>query len=348
MKSLALHLKTVAITCVLIFFQTFATSAQTSRIEDFIKAGREDAEVLTKAYLKPLPNGIGGSINTGWFNSASTHQTYGFDIQIRGALAFIPSADQSFDLNTLDLQQTRPADPNDTISPTAGGVDEPGPEVVVEDNGEEVTRFNLPQGSGFEYVPSAMVQATVGLIKKTDIMVRFVPKVNYGDYGDFQMTGFGVKHSLSQWLPGIFPLNISVMAGYNRVDLSANLNLKPEKSDPNTNYDNQKVTTKFDTFTAKLIVGKDLSFISLYAATGYETSTMHLDVTGNYPVEVIGPGGTTQTETITDPFSYTENGSNKFSLTGGLKFKLLFFHVFGEYTLADYPIANAGIGFSFR
>lgn len=339
MKSPALHFKIAVATCVLIFCQTFATSAQTSRIEDFIKAGREDAEVLTKAYLKPLPNGIGGALNTGWFNSASTHQTLGFDIQIRGALAVIPSADQSFDLNNLDLQRVRPADPTDTISPTAGGIDEPGPEVIVEDNGEEVTRFNLPQGSGFEYVPSAMVQASVGLIKNTDVMVRFVPKVTFGNYGDFQMKGFGVKHSLSQWLPGIFPLDIAVMAGYNRIDLSANLNLEPEESDPDANYDNQKVTTKFDTFTAKLIVGKDLPFISLYAAAGYETSTMHLDVTGNYPVE-----GTT----ITDPFSYTENGSNKFSLTGGLKFKLLFFHVFGEYTLADYPIANAGIGFSFR
>lgn len=347
MKSPSLHFKIAVAICALIFCQTFATSAQTSRIEDFIKAGREDAEVLTKAYLEPVPNGIGGALNTGWFNSASTHQTLGFDIQIRGALAVIPSADQSFDLSSLDLQRVRPADPNNTISPTAGGADEPGPEVIVEDNGNEITRFNLPQGSGFEYVPSAMVQASVGLIKNTDVMVRFVPKVSFGDYGEFNMKGFGLKHSLSQWLPGIFPLDISVMAGYNRIDLSANLDLQPEEPDPDTNYDNQKVTTKFDTFTAKLIVGKDLPFISLYAAAGYETSTMHLDVTGNYPVEV-SAGGSTQTETVTDPFSYTENGANKFSLTGGLKFKLLFFHVFGEYTLADYPIANAGIGFSFR
>lgn len=339
MKSFSPPAKAIAIACILIFSQSAGALAQTSRIEDFFKAGREDAEVLTRAYLKPLPNGLGGSLNTGWFNSASTHQTLGFDIQIRGALAVIPSADQHFDLNNLDLERVRPADPNDTISPTAGGKDEPGPEVIVEDNGDEVTRFNLPQGSGFQYVPSAMVQASVGLVKNTDVLVRFVPKVTFGDYGDFRMKGIGLKHSLSQWLPGIVPLDISVMAGYNRIDLSANLNLEPDESDPDANYDNQKVTTKFDTFTAKLIVGKDLPFISLYAAAGYETSTMQLDVTGNYPVE-----GTT----ITDPFSYTEHGSNKFSLTGGLKFKLLFFHVFGEYTLADYPIANAGIGFSFR
>lgn len=175
-----------------------------------------------------------------------------------------------------------------------------------------------------------------------------MPKVKIGDYGDFQMEGVGLKHSLSQWLPGIFPLDISIMAGYNRISLSANLNLEPRQPDPTVNYDNQKVRTAFDTFTAKLIVGKDLPFISVYGAAGYETSTMNLEVTGNYPVEVSGPAGIDQTETITDPFSYSENGANKFSLTGGLKFKLLFFHIFGEYTLAEYSVANAGIGFSFR
>lgn len=338
---------------ILFFCSSNFAFGQSDRIGEFIRAGAEDAEILTRAYLKPLPNGIGANLNTGWFNSASTHKTLGFDIQVRGALAFIPSSDQDFNLNELDLQKVELVAGESPISPTAGGDDSKGSEVVIRDNDDEVARFNLPQGSGFNFVPAPMIQASVGLIKNTDVTVRFVPEVSIRDYGDFNQKGFGIKHSLTQWLPAgkLFPVDISIFAGYNRIDIDANLNLNPEEdaiTDPTVNYDNQKAKTTFDTFSAKVIVGKDLPFISVYGGVGYETSTMNLDVTGNYPVPVSGPAGAKRTETLTDPFSYSEDGVNNFSLTGGLKFKLLFFNIFGEYTLAKYPVANAGIGFSFR
>lgn len=329
---------------------------QSQRIADFIKAGSEDAELLTKAYLEPLPNGLGGGLNTGWFNSASTHKTLGFDIQVRGALAYVPETDRTFDLSSLNLQKVSPADPGATITPTAGGANDQGPEVVVRDNGEEVARFNMPRGTGYHYVPSPMVQASVGLIKNTDLIVRYVPKFDIGTYGDFQMEGFGLKHELTQWLPasGFLPIDISVMAGYNRIDLTANLNVDPQPGavpDPNYtgSYDNQRVRNSFDTFTAKLVVGTDLPLISLYGGLGYETSTMHLAVDGDYPVPLTDPTtGATYTQTVTDPFSYSEDGVNEYSMFAGFKLRLLFLHIFGEYTYAEYPVANAGVGISIR
>lgn len=355
MKKRTTTVSTLLFLCVFIFCHSQTAWGQTDRIGDFLLAGAEDAEILTRAYLEPLPNGIGGNLNSGWFNSASTHSTLGFDIQIRGALAFVPSSAQDFNLTELNLQRVELAAGESAISPTASGDDTEGPEIIVRDpdNGDEVARFNLPQGSGFNFVPTPMIQASVGLIKNTDITVRFVPEVSIGDYGNFSQRGIGIKHSLSQWLPGsaLLPVDISIFAGYNRIDINANLDLDPQDNaitDPTTNYDNQQVETTFDTFSAKVIVGKDLPFISVYGGVGYETSTMNLDVTGNYPVPVSGPAGTIRTETLTDPFSYSENGDNTFSLTGGLKLKLFFFNIFGEYTLADYPVANAGIGFSFR
>lgn len=320
-----------------------------------MRAGSEDAETLSRAYLEPLAKGLGSSLNTGWFNTASTHSPLGFDIQVRGAFALIPDADQTYNFNDLSLNNVELASGESPLSPTIGGDNDAGPEVIVnDDDGNEVGRFNLPEGTGFHFVPSPMVQASVGLIKNTDVMVRFVPEVSIGDYGDFNMKGFGVKHSLSQWIPGnkFLPIDISVMAGYNRIDLEANLDLDPEPGaapDPNYtgSYDNQKVKTSVDTFTFKILVGKDLPFISVYGGVGYETSTMSLNVVGDYPV-TYQTAGVQQTETISDPFSYSQDGANDFSLTAGLKFKLLFFHVFGDYTVAKYPVANAGIGFSFR
>ncbi len=346
---------TLLLTSLLILCQAVTGWSQTDRIGDFIKTGGENAETLTKAYFAPVPRGIGANLNTGWFTSASTHHTLGFDIQIRGALAFIPSSDQDFNFDDLNLTNLELADPNASpLSPTAGGDDAAGPEVIIrDDNGDEVDRFNLPQGSGYHIAPAPIVQASVGLIGDTDLIARFVPEVKIGDYGNFNMKGFGLKHEINQWFPGggLLPVDISIMAGYNRININTNLDLDPKNgavpTDPTENYENQKVETSFDTFTAKVLVGKDLPFISVYGGLGYETSVMNLDVTGNFPVTEL-VAGQEVTTTLQDPFSYSENGANKFSLTGGVNFKLFFFNVFGEYTLADYPVANAGVGFSFR
>jgi len=337
----------------LLFLISNSAYGQNNRLENFIRAGAEDAEILSKAYLEPYPSGIGGNLNTGWYTSASTHKPLGFDIQIRGALAFVPSSDQQYNVNDLNLSKVELVDGEPNMSPTGAGTDFRGPKIIVRDKGKEVAQFNLPQGTGLDYVPTPMVQATVGLIKNTDAIVRFVPSISFGEIGTFNMQGFGLKHSISQWIPAdkLLPVDISVLVGYNRINHTADFDLDPDRgaiTDPTVNYDNQRVDISFDTFITSLIVGKDLPFISFYGALGYETSTMRLDLLGNYPVPVQGPAGTTRTDTVTDPFSYSQNGDNSFSLRGGFNFKLSFFNLFGEYTIAKYPIANAGIGFSFR
>ncbi len=355
MKNRKISLAVTIVLFLALLFQPKIGRSQISDIGKFLRAGKEDAEVLVKAYLQPLPSGIGAGLNGGWVTSASAHKTLGFSIQIKGSLAFIPELGQAFDVSNLSLNNVRAADPSETISPTIGGIDELGPEVVVEDDGQEVARFNLPQGSGIHFVPAPMIQASVGLIKNTDVIIRYIPEVEIGDYGNFQMMGAGLQHELTQWLPAgsFIPIDISVMAGYTRIDLSSRLNLDPQPNaipDPtySGNYENQRAAVSFDTFTAKLIVGKDLSFVSVYGAVGYETATMEVALMGDYPVPVAGPAGTTRTITVTDPLIYDQEGENKWSLTGGVKLKLFFFDIYGSYTLAEYPVLTAGVGFSFR
>lgn len=329
--------------------------AQIDNIGELIRTGRADAEKLTRAYLKPLPSGFGGDINSGWFMNAKPHKKFGFDLQIRGAAAFVPSSDQTFDVNELNLQRARLADGETTsISPTIGGEDNSGPELVIEDeNGDEVGRFNLPSGTGYNLVPAPMLQASVGLVRDTDITARFIPQ-SKTDNIEYGMLGFGVKHGINQWLPGgnLIPVDLSVMAGYTNIDVTGNLNLDPEgipadQEAATANYDNQEAKITLNTFTVKALVGKSLPFISVYGGVGYETSTFDLDVVGNYPVNVSTPLGNGY-DLVSDPIGYEEDGNNTFSLLAGANLKLLFFNIFAEYTLADYSVLNAGIGFSFR
>lgn len=340
----------------LLFFActTTASLGQINNIDELIRTGQQDAEILTRAYLKPLPSGFGGDINSGWFMNAKPHKSLGFDIQIRGAVAFVPNSDQSFDLSDLNLQRTRPEDLTNTISPTISGDDTPGPGVIIEDeNGDQVGQFNLPSGSGYDVVPAPMLQASLGIIKDTDITVRFIPESSAEDI-EYGMLGFGIKHGINQWLPGgnLLPVDLSLMAGYTNIDVTGDLDLRPEgfpadQEAANANYDNQEAQISLNTFTVKALVGKSLPFISVYGGVGYETSTMEVDVAGNYPVNVSTPLGE-GFDLVRDPISYEEDGNNSFSLLAGTNIKLLFFNIFAEYTLTDYPILNAGVGFSFR
>lgn len=341
-------------TLILISFTPQKSSAQYDEIGIFLRAGAQDAETLVRAYLEPLSSGIGGGLNTGWFTSASVHKPLGFSLKVRGSLAFIPEDGRQFDITKLGLDMIKPADPSNTATPTVGGTNELGPEVVVVKNGDKLARFNMPSGTGYHFVPAPMIQASVGLIANTDVIIRFVPEMDIGDYGQFSMRGIGLKHEITAWLPAenIIPVDISIMAGYSTIDLSAPLNVDPyrkAKSDPNYSgsYSNQKATTSFDTFTAKIIVGQNWPFLDLYAAAGYQTSTMTVALRGDYPVPSSTNAGL-QTETITNPFKYTQQGENRYSLTAGATLKLFFFDIFAQYTLSKYPVFNAGVGFSFR
>lgn len=333
--------------------------AQITNIEELIRAGQEDAQTLTRAYLKPLPSGFGADINSGWFMNAKPHKTLGFDLQIRGAIAFVPGSDQSFNLNDLALQSISPADPNDTISPTVSGEDTDGPQVVVEDdNGDPITQFALPSGTGYSIVPAPMLQASLGIVKDTDITARFIPKSQTEDI-EYGMIGFGVKHGINQWLPGgnMLPVDLSIMLGYTNIDVTGNLELRPDgNADPNpfnpdaatANFDDQRAEISLSTFTAKALVGKSLPFISVFGGVGYETATMDVGVIGDYPVSVDAGVPGNYYDVISNPVDYEEDGNNSFSLLAGANLKLAFFNIFAEYTLADYSVLNAGIGFSFR
>lgn len=329
-----------------------AGHAQVTGIEAFITAGADDATALTKEYFRPLSSGLGAGINSGWQNSAGTNGLYGFDIQIRSAFARIPSGDKSFDVADLNLQRTRAADPDNTVSPTLSGIDQTGPQMVVEDqDGDSLTSFNLPAGTGLNFVPAPEVQVSVGLLKDTDIIVRFVPNVSLGDFGNFNQYGIGAKHDITSSLPGgdTFPIKLSLLAGYNRVNINKDLNVQPQ-DDPFWEPENeeQKLSVGFNTFNVRLLAGKTLPFLTVYGGLGYEYSEMKVDVTGDYPVPSRGTFGGTTNETVTDPILYSQNGKNGISGMAGLKIKLGQLDVFADYTLARYPVVNAGIGINFR
>lgn len=314
---------------VLGFMAIAPANAQLEEIKAFLESGPTNATLLTRAYLKPLPTGLGTGLNSGWTTKATPTKTLGFSLQLRAAVAQVPSGGQSFDASTLGLQNvTVTGQSSSTISGSKGSGQ------TISDQGGNYS-FQIPGGSGFNYVPVAMVQANVGLIKSTDITVRYIPETDLGDYGTISVIGAGFKHGLNQWIPGgkLLPVDLSILAAFSKTDLNGNLEF-------NQGADDQVVETSTNTFVVNALVGKSLPFISVYGGLGYQKSTFNLDILGTYD---LGGG-----QTLQDPVSYEEDGEAGIHALAGFQLKLGPIRFFAEATAAEYVTGNAGIGIGLR
>ncbi len=336
-----------------------SVQAQIGDIGEVLRAGAEDATILTKEYLRPFPTGFGTGLNAGWTESAAPKKTLGFSLQIRPSLAFVPTENQSFDISSLNLQKIEVAAGENPVTPTIAGENTIGTELVVRENGNEIARFNMPQGSGFSAVPAPIVQASLGLIKGTDVTVRFFPETEIEDYGNVGLIGGAIKHDITQWLPAsaVIPVDISVMLGFNSMTVNANLDVPSQgvrnpndpslTSNPNPDFSEQVLETQFNSFVMNALVGKSLPLISVYGGVGYQTASLDLDITGDYPVNT-DVAGQTFYNVVSDPVSFGLDSESSVHLLGGFRFRLGVLAFYGEATLANYFTANAGIGISFR
>lgn len=333
--------------------------AQLGDIGAVLRAGAEDATALTKEYLRPFPTGFGTGLNAGWTESAAPKKTFGFSLQIRPSLAIVPSKAQSFDISSLNLQKIEVASGENPVTPTISGDNKTGTELVVREDGNEIARFNMPKGSGFAAVPTPIVQASLGLVKGTDITVRFFPETEIGDYGNIGLIGGAIKHDITQWLPAssVIPVDISVMAGFNQLSVNANLDVPSEgirnpndpslANNPNPDFDNQIIKTEFNSFVINAVVGKSFPLISIYGGVGYESASLDLNINGDYPVST-NVNGQTFYNVVSDPVSFDLDSESSVHMLGGFRLRLGVLAFYGEATLANYFTANAGIGISFR
>lgn len=346
--------------------------AQISDIGEFFEAGKEDAELLLKEYLKPFGNGFGAGINSGWIDKAQTHRLLGFHVKVNVAFALVPDADRSFDVTQVGLSSLSIDPADDPVTPTFSGTSSPGPRLFIQQtlpDGREIetANFRMPEGIGLNFVPTPMLQAGLGLPKNTDIMLRVIPPANIGDFGELYLYGLGFKHEFNQWMPGgsLWPVTFSVMAGYTRFGSSAGLEARPKTPyvypeptqaggldlrNPGI-WDNQEVSLQADALTVNLLTGFSLPVLSLYGGIGYETSTTNISVSGNYPYYVpdIQDGQAVRVlAALSDPLDVSIEGANSVRALAGIRISLplLTFNV--DYTVAEYSMISAGVGISIR
>ncbi|MBU2046761.1 MAG: hypothetical protein KJ712_08530, partial [Bacteroidetes bacterium] len=332
-----------------------------SGVSELIKSGPADAQKLAQAYLNPLFKGLGFGMNGGWYNSARAKNLGKFDLRIQGSAAFVPTSDQTFDINTLGLSSKTKVN-GSSVTPTAFGDNKTGSELILyaDDNKTEVGRFNMPNGTGLKIVPSPQIQVTVGLIKNTDISIRYSPEIGKGgNYGSVQVLGFGVKHEVTNLFFGkaakIIPIDIAVGFGYNQIKYKYPIKQADQVDDSKSGQNlNQRVEGTFSGYTFDAILSKKLAIFTPFVSVGYNTAKTDIGMLGKFIVRTDyqrfpGTQIPDQTKpvytTLTDPVKINQKNTNGLRGSVGFSLHLLFFRLYGAYNVGEYTAATAGVGF---
>lgn len=331
-------------------------------ITQVVLAGANDAEALLESYVAPFGKAIGADLGSGWYNTAKPHKKLGFDLTFTASIATVPVADESFLINDAGFTTLTSTA---TESPTIAG-----------EKGTDGAPLNLgpfplssPPGAGLNKIPMLNINLAIGLIKNTEIIVRYFPTVEISvagnDYGKLGLWGVGVKHDILQWLPIVdkIPIDASILFGYtsfsSEILIPKDYAITPTSYETNQisiidnttyAYDDQKLNFGINSINVSLLLSKKLLIFTPYIGVGMIKSNVNLDLMGHYPI----PGGiappnlvVNDSDVQVDPFSI-EVPNTMMHFAAGLRIKLAVITLHGQYTVGEYSMITGGFGICVR
>jgi hypothetical protein len=248
-----------------------------------------------KVYLAPFTTALGTNINSGWFG--------GFDPAGYSKLPFVPhfyvgvkfnavimqAQDRTF---TQDFRTTIPFNGTnrDVIlrmidAPTIlGYTGTPKGQVYDVSTNTYLGEYSTIGGiTNSQFIPLVVPHFGFGTLLGTDIMLRFSPGFDMGDYGSFTMFGAALRHSLGGYIKQM-PFDISAQFGFQTLGLKDNRH-------------NKFITG--NSMFANLQISKNIAIVTIYGGAQYEN--YNVDV--NYTLSVQG---------YSQAVSFTQKGENSF------------------------------------
>lgn len=294
-------------------------------------------------YVKPLVTAFGTTMNTGLFNTAKVLKPFTFGLNVNMMAAFVPKEDKTFLPTRPELFITNPNTGEDVYlyeEPTEESATVFGDEGIMiahnsdlddipgmQSSASEID-IQMPNGANLPAVPFLMPQFNLGLPYGNEIMIRGFPKLEINkDIGDLGFWGFGLKHSVDQYIP-LIPIDIAIQAAFQNL------------------YVGDILT--FTNFNANLEVSKKLLMWTLYTGVGYDKTNVSADYTYEYTTLVEdGNSGEFVPETSEQQIKFDVEGENEIRATAGFRFSVLLLKLYADYTISKYSVFNAGIGVSF-
>ena len=286
----------------------------------------QDGKSLIEAYISPLGNSLGTALNNGWYNTAKPHHLGGFDFTITANLVLVLADAKTFNIGESNGNTFSGGD-----TPTILGNKSSGPATF---NGND---FDMPDGFNIPMLPVPMLQAGIGLIKNTEIDIRFMPEIEMKGVST-GLFGIGVKHDILQWLPIVdkIPIDVSFQAGYTK--LSSQIMLE---YDVNGVKETAEATLDVRATTFNLLLSKKIAMFTAYAGLGYNSTKTTFNVDGTYNIAGLSL-------VVNDLTEFEFESNNNLRANIGFRFQIAVLAIQANYTFSEYPVATVGLGISVR
>ena len=350
-------------TTILIFLLFLGTLSFSQIVSStaFVQGNISDGEKLTKAYLTPLEHAMSFANSDGNINFTNSNKKISFYFGVNLAIIGTLKKDLTYDVNSLNLKEMEPSNPNQTIAQTYFGDEsyielqskttykDPNPPFGYTE--KPIYKFNTPQGnSGMLKLPSM----NVGIYGYgTHLSINGLVKINIPNTtGTIYSLGASLQHNLNQFIKPIanWPIDISILVAYQKTTLDYYLDVKPDEtrtelnlSGDNGPYDNQVLTINTKAIPLELIISKKIHNLHLYGFAGYSIQQSTVELKGNYPIYASDPNNTLKVnvEDISDPFSY-QNSFNGTKFGAGAVYQLAFIKFKANTSYSKYILFNFG------
>ncbi len=294
--------------------------------QNILQNNLNQGEKLIEAYFTPMAETFGAGLNNAWYNTAKPHSILGFDVTFSLNTVIIPNSAENFMIgdNFDGVFTSSKADASTIFGSMNSTNMNYNP-----DNNLPSSSFSMPGGLKTPILPLPMVQAGIGIFKKTSIDIRYMPMLNVGDNINVNLSGIGAKHDLLQWIPAVgnaIPMSLSVQAGY------TNLNTELKVAD-------QEVALNTKATTFNLIASKKILMITGYAGVGYNYSNTTFSANPNFDLN-----GLSFDQELDISFESKKNLRTNI----GIRLNIALMTIHADYTFADYPTASIGVGVSLR
>lgn len=325
-----------------------SVSHQHTHAQDLGETLETVGEDYARLYVTPLVNAFGADINAGMFHTARVGGTGllpAIDIYV-GVKVFgaqLGDEDKSLSLNYVAEQDFEGPDGNtyrlpvsytinnaptvfgeteagfvtatvnERVHPGEDGIDGTDDDIFI----NETSRLDLLAGLvDTDIAPLAIPQVTIGTLLGTDVTIRYLPAIEVEDYGSAEFLGYGLRHSISQYIP-LLPVDIALGAMWQNMYID----------DSN---DNQ--VFKASAFAGFLSASKKFGPATIYA--GVQTESTTVDVAYSFEDD---QGNRTDVE-------FELDAPNEMRVLGGLSFGLGPLVLNVDYSASEYNTISAGVG----
>ncbi len=324
-------------TLLLVFLLGYTTYSQTD-IDQILEIGITNAQRFSEDYFAPAGEALVNNMSNGWYTTAKTKKLWHFEVGIVGNLSFIREDKQSFLLRTQEYENLAFSDGQ--ISQLVGnalGTNQGGTSVIISEAGSAL-EVVLPGGIGDAEIgslPGGFVQASMGLIKSTEIKLRFLPKIKAVGNAEIQLYGAALQHEVTDWVFPLkrWPVRVAALLGYTNVKGFYDLN-----TSSGVPGSDQEVELRSNSWLLTTIVSTKLPVLNFYGGLGYYFGATNADLLGTYQIQ----NGPFASEIVTDPIR-VKNKTKGVKATIGARVKYGFFKANLDYTLQNYNNLSIGL-----